>query len=197
LDAFLGPFLPPVRPHFQPVRAAATVAKLSLSMSDSVFLEFAETDLLRRGSLDLTDCREEEEMVEMGDSMGREAVESLREAGSCAPCPGGREGVSEKPKTWRAREREEEPAAGASESAVAGGAAAAAEEAAPVAGASPPAGSTTSLAATTASAAESPPGIEGGESDGVEAAPAAGPPSGDDGFPIGNNGPSGRVAAGQ
>jgi hypothetical protein len=33
-------------------------------MSDSVFLEF--TDLLRRGSLDLTDCREEEEM---GDSV--------------------------------------------------------------------------------------------------------------------------------
>jgi hypothetical protein len=56
------------------------VAKLSLSMSDSVFLEFAETDLLRRGSLDLADCREEEEeMVEMGDSMGREAVESPRE----------------------------------------------------------------------------------------------------------------------
>jgi hypothetical protein len=99
------------------VRAAATVAKSSLSRSDSIFLEFAETDLLRRGSLDLADCREEEEMVEMGDSMGGEAVESLREAESCAPCPSGREGESEKPETWRAREREAGPAAGASESA--------------------------------------------------------------------------------
>jgi hypothetical protein len=59
--------------------------------------------------------------------MGREAVESLREAESCTPCPGGREGMSERPETWRAREREEEPAAGASESAVAGRAVAAAE----------------------------------------------------------------------
>jgi hypothetical protein len=112
LDAFLGPFLPPVKPRLQPVRAAAMVAKSWLSMSDSVFLEFAETYLLRRGSLDLADCREEEEMVEIGDSMGREAVESLREAESCAPCPGGREGVSERPETWRARKREVEPAAG-------------------------------------------------------------------------------------
>jgi len=116
LDAFLGPFLPPVRPRLRPVRAAATVAKSSLSMSDSVFLEFAETDLLRRGSLDFADCREEEEMEERGDSMGREAVESLREAGSCAPCPSGREGVSERPETWRTREGVAEPAAGASES---------------------------------------------------------------------------------
>jgi hypothetical protein len=177
LDAFLGPFLPPVRPRLRPVRAAATVAKSSLSMSDSVFLKFAETDLLRPGSLDFADCREEEEM---GDSMGREAVESLREAGSCAPCPSGREGVSEKPETWRTREGVAEPAAGASESAVVGRTAAAAVEAAPVAGASPPAGSTTSLAATTAPAAESPPGLEGGEDDGVEAAPVAGatPPVG-------------------
>jgi hypothetical protein len=199
LDAFLGPFLPPVRPPLRPVRAAATVATSSLSMSDSVFLEFAETDQLRRGSLDFADCREEEEMEEMGDSMGREAVESLREAGSCAPCPSGKEGVSEKPETWRTREGVAEPAAGASESAVAGRAAAATVEAAPVAGASPPAGSTTSLAATTAPAAESPPGNEGGEDDGVEAAPVAGaaPPSGDDDFPSGDNGPSGRVAAGQ
>jgi hypothetical protein len=169
-------------------------------MSDSVFLEFAETDLLRRGSLD---CREEEEMEEMGDSMGRQAVELLREAGSCAPCPSGKEGVSAKPETWRTREGVAEPAAGGSESAVAvavaGRAAAAAVEAAPVAGASPPAGSTTSLAATTAPAAESPPGNEGGEDDGVEAAPMAGaaPPSGDDDFPSGDNSPSGRVAAGQ
>jgi hypothetical protein len=103
LDAYLGPFLPPVRLRLRPVRVAATVVKSSLSMSDSVFLEFAETDLLRRGSLDLTDCREEEEMVEMGDSMGREAVESLREAESCASCPGGREGVSDRRETWRAR----------------------------------------------------------------------------------------------
>jgi hypothetical protein len=193
LDAFLGPFLPPVRP----VRAAATVAKSSLSMSDSVFLEFAETDLLGRGSLDFADCREEEE--ERGDSMGREAVESLREAGSCAPCPSGREGVSERPETWRTREGVAGPAAGASELAVAGRAAAEAVEAAPVAGASPPAGSTTSQAATTAPAAESPPGSEGGEDEGVEAALLAGaaPPSGDDDFPSGDNGPSGRVAAGQ
>ncbi len=168
LDAFLGPFLPPVRPRLRPVRAAAMVAKSSLSMTDSVFLEFAETDLLRRGSLDFTDCREEEEMEEMGDSMGREAVESLREAGSCAPCPSGKEGVSEKPETWRTREGVAEPAAEASESAVAGRAAAAAVEAAPVAGASPPAGSTTSLAATTSPAAESPPGNEGVEQEGVE-----------------------------
>ncbi len=43
-----------------------------------------------------------------------------------------------------------------------------------------PAGSTTSLAETTAPAAESPTGIEGGESYGVEAALAAGaaPPAG-------------------
>ena len=84
LDTFLGPFLPPVKPRLRPVRAAAATAAgfSSLSMSDSVFLEFAETDLLRRGSLD---CREEEEMEERGDSTGREAVESLREAGSCAP----------------------------------------------------------------------------------------------------------------
>jgi hypothetical protein len=161
------------------VRAAAATAAgfSSLSMSDSVFLEFAETDLLRRGSLD---CREEEEMEERGDSTGREAVESLREAGSCAPCPSGREGVSERPETWRTREGVAEPAAGASESAVAGRAAAAAVEAAPVAGASPPAGSTTSQAATTAPVAESPPGIEGGEDEGVEAAPVAGaaPPAG-------------------
>ena len=177
LDAFLGPFLPPVRPRLRPVRAAATEGCSSLSMSDSVFLEFAETDLLRRGSLD---CREEEEMEERGDSMGREAVESLREAGSCAPCPSGREGVSERPETWRTREGVAEPAAGASESAVAGRAAAEAVEAAPVAGASPPAGSTTSQAATTAPVAESPPGIEGGEDEGVEAAPVAGaaPPAG-------------------
>jgi hypothetical protein len=149
-------------------------------MSDSVFLEFAETDLLRRGSLDFADCREEEEMEERGDSMGREAVESLREAGSCAPCPSGREGVSERPETWRTREGAAEPEAGASESAVAGRAAAAAVEAAPVAGASPPAGSTTSQAATTAPVAELPPGIEGGEDEGVEAAPVAGaaPPAG-------------------
>jgi hypothetical protein len=164
------------------VRAAAATAAgfSSLSMSDSVFLEFAETDLLRRGSLDFADCREEEEMEERGDSMGREAVESLREAGSCAPCPSGREGVSERPETWRTREGVAEPAAGASESAVAGRAAAAAVEAAPVAGASPPAGSTTSQAATTAPVAESPPGIEGGEDEGVEAAPVAGaaPPAG-------------------
>ncbi len=68
-----------------------------------------------------------------------------------------------------------------------------------MAGASPPAGSTTSLAATTAPAAELPPGIEGGEDDGVEAAPVAGatPPSGDDGFPSGDNSPNGRVAARQ
>ncbi len=52
-----------------------------------------------RGSLDLTDCREEEEIVKMGDSMCREVVEPLREAESCAPCPGGREGVSERPET--------------------------------------------------------------------------------------------------
>jgi hypothetical protein len=180
LDAFLGSFLPPVRPRLRPVRAAATEGGSSLSMSDSVFLEFAETDLLRRGSLDFADCREEEEMEERGDSMGREAVESLREAGSCAPCPSGREGVSERPETWRTREGVAEPAAGASESAVAGRAAAAAVEAAPVAGASPPAGSTTSQAATTAPVAESPPGIEGGEDEGVEAAPVAGaaPPAG-------------------
>jgi hypothetical protein len=146
LDAFLGPFLPPVRPRLRPVRVVATVAKSSLSMSDSVFLEFVETDLLRRGSLDFADCREEEEMEERGDSMGREAVELLREAGSCAPCPSGREGVSERPETWRTREGVAEPAAGALESAVAGRAAAEAVEAAPVAGASPPAGSTTSLA---------------------------------------------------
>ncbi len=113
LDAFSGPFLPPVRPRLWPVRAVATVAKSSLSMSDSVFLKFAETDLLRRGSLDFADCREEEEMVEMGDSMGREAVESLREAGSCAPCPSGREGVSKKPETWRTREGVAEPPVGA------------------------------------------------------------------------------------
>ena len=124
LDAFLGPFLPPVRPRLRPVRAAATEGGSLLSMSDSVFLEFAETDLLRRGSLDFADCREEEEMEERGDSMGREAVESLREAGSCAPCPSGREGVSERPETWRTREGVAEPAAGASESAVAGRAAA-------------------------------------------------------------------------
>ncbi len=99
LDAFLGPFFPPVRPRLRPMRAEATVAKSSLCMSDSVFLEFAETDLLGRGSLDLTDCREEEEIVKMGDSMGREVVEPLREAESCAPCPGGREGVSERPET--------------------------------------------------------------------------------------------------
>ncbi len=105
MDAFLGPFLPPVRPRLRP---AATVVKLSLSMSDSVFLEFAETDLLRRGSLDFADCREEEEM---GDSMGREVVESLREGGSCAPCPSGREGVSERPETWRTREGVAEPPA--------------------------------------------------------------------------------------
>ncbi len=133
-------------------------------MSDSVFLEYAETDLLRRGSLDLTDCREEEEMVEMGNSMGKEAVESLREAGSCAPCPGGREGVSEKPETWRAREREAEPAAGASESAVAAG------------------------------------GGGGGRVGGVggRGRPSGGrlPPPGVDDFPSGDNGPSGRVAAG-
>ncbi len=82
MDAILGPFLRPVKPRLRPVQVAAMVAKSSLSMSDSVFLEFAETDLLRRGSLDLADCREEEKMVEMGDSMGREAVESLREAES-------------------------------------------------------------------------------------------------------------------
>ena len=173
MDAFLGPFLPPVRPRLRPVRAAATEGCSSLSMSDSVFLKFAETDLLRRGSLDFADCREEEEMEERGDSMGREAVESLREAGSCAPCPSGREGVSERPETWRTRE-------GASESAVAGRAAAEAVEAAPVAGASPPAGSTTSLAAATLPMREPPPGIEGGEDEGVEAAPVAGaaPPAG-------------------
>jgi hypothetical protein len=104
-------------------------------MSDSVFLKFAETDLLRRGSLDFADCREEEEMEEMGDSMGREAVESLREAKSWAPCPSGREGVSERSETWRTREGVAEPAAGVSESAVAGRVAAEAVEAAPVAGA--------------------------------------------------------------
>ncbi len=137
MDAFLGPFLPRVRPRLRPVRAAATVVKLSLSMSDSVFLEFAETDLLRRGSLDFAECREEAEMEEMGDSMGREAVEPLRESGSCAPFPSGREGMSERPETWRTMEGAVEPAAGASESAVAGRAAAEAVEAAPVAGASP------------------------------------------------------------
>jgi hypothetical protein len=82
LDAILGSFLRPVKLRLRPVQVSAMVAKSSLSMSDSVFLEFAETDLLRRGSLDLADCREEEKMVEMGDSMGREAVESLREAES-------------------------------------------------------------------------------------------------------------------
>ncbi len=177
LDAFLGPFLPPVRPRLRPVRAAATEAYSSLSMSDSVFLKFVETDLLRQWSLDFADCREEEEMEERGD---REAVESLRVAGSCAPSPSGREGVSERPETWRTREGVAEPAVGASESAVAGRAAAEAVEAAPVAGASPPAGSTTSQAATTAPVAESPPGNEGGEDEGVEAAPVAGaaPPAG-------------------
>jgi hypothetical protein len=79
-------------------------------------------------------------MEEMGNSMGREAVESVREAGSCAPCPNGREGVSERPETWRTREGVAELAAGASESAVAGRAAVDAVEAAPMAGASPPAG---------------------------------------------------------
>jgi hypothetical protein len=138
-------------------------------------------------------------MEEMGDSMGREAVESLRKAGSCAPCPSGREGVSERPETWRTREGVAEPAAGALVSVVAGRAAAGAVEAAPVAGASPPAGSTTSQAVTTAPAAESPPGNEGGEDDGAEAAPVAGaePPAGGDDFPSGDNGPRGRVAAGQ
>jgi hypothetical protein len=51
LDAFLGPFLPPVRPRLRPVRAAATVAKSSLSMPDSFFLEFVEADLLKQGPL--------------------------------------------------------------------------------------------------------------------------------------------------
>ncbi len=88
--------------------------------------------------------------------------------------------MSERPETWRARERDAEPAAGASESAVvgraaavagraaavAGRAAAAAEEAAPMAGASPPVGSMTSQATTEA--------WEVGEGEGVEAAPPAG-----------------------
>jgi hypothetical protein len=89
------------------------VAISSLSMSDSVFLQFSETDLLRREYLDFTDCREEEEIVEMGNSMGREAVESPGEAKSCAPCPGSREGMSERPDTWRARERGKRVSSGA------------------------------------------------------------------------------------
>ncbi len=47
-------------------------------------------------------------------------MESLREAWSCAPCPSGKEGVSEKLETWRTREGVAELAAGASESAVGG-----------------------------------------------------------------------------
>jgi hypothetical protein len=129
-------------PHLRPVRVAATVAKSSLSMSDSVFLEFAETDLLRRGSLDLADCRE---MVEMGDSMGREAVELLREAESCAPCPGGRRaclkgrrpGEPGRGRWSQRRGRRSRWWRAGRAAAVAGRAAAAAEEAAPMAGASP------------------------------------------------------------
>ncbi len=50
------------------------VEELLLSMSDSFFLKFAETDLLRGGSLDLAYCREEEEMVQIGDSTGKKAL---------------------------------------------------------------------------------------------------------------------------
>ncbi len=84
--------------------------------------------------MDLTDFREEEEMVEISDSMGKEAVELLREAVSWYPCPSGREGESERLETWRAREREAELMAKELESAAASRATVAAKEAAPSAG---------------------------------------------------------------
>ncbi len=51
LITFLWAFLPLVRPRLQSARMAAMVEKSSLFESDSSFLELAETDLLRQGSL--------------------------------------------------------------------------------------------------------------------------------------------------
>jgi hypothetical protein len=53
LIAFVGPPLPPARPHLQPGGAVVLVDKeKSSSASVSAFLEFADADLLRRESLD-------------------------------------------------------------------------------------------------------------------------------------------------
>jgi hypothetical protein len=53
LIAFVGPHLPPARPHLQPGRALVLAGKeKSSSASVSAFLEFADADLFWRESLD-------------------------------------------------------------------------------------------------------------------------------------------------
>ncbi len=79
----LGVVLPPVRLRLLPAWAAATVEKSSLSEPNSTFLKFTETDLSRAGVPGPLNCREEEEMVEIGVSMGKETVESPRTEGGC------------------------------------------------------------------------------------------------------------------
>ena len=56
LVAFVGPLLPPDRTRLRPGRALVLAGKAkSSSASVSTFLECADADLLRRGSLDWVD----------------------------------------------------------------------------------------------------------------------------------------------
>jgi hypothetical protein len=127
----------------------------SSSVSVSAFLEFTDTDLLRRGSLDWVDWSETSDTVVISDKGVKEAVEPSKESSSCPPRPRGKD-ASERPVPWSMRGLRElggEEATGEGATA-----AAAAGEAAPAMGAAPLVGAMTSLAVAKLPVREPPPG---------------------------------------